>query len=143
MQPAAGAVLPPLASSSFDHHERNRCTCPAVALVYNAERANALAGRHWERFASQNYFDKHGVFTGAFVGAPLLFIMFVILVRLWRPRKFMNSHEKRTGMLARNWPLLFIVSVILASQSHHLCVFLKMPSMHLGYMQHAACSPAG
>ncbi len=53
----------------------------AVALLSNAERLNRLAGRHWQRFAKQNYFDEHGVFAGALLGAPLLLIMFVILVR--------------------------------------------------------------
>jgi Transmembrane protein 18 len=52
-----------------------------VALVYNAERINTLAGRHWQRFARQNYFDGNGVFAGVLLGAPLLLIMFVILVR--------------------------------------------------------------
>ena len=53
---------------------------PAVALVYNAERINSLAGRHWQQFARQNYFDGNGVFAGVLLGAPLLTIMFVILV---------------------------------------------------------------
>jgi Transmembrane protein 18 len=53
----------------------------AVALVYNAERINTLAGRHWQQFARQNYFDGNGVFAGVLLGAPLLTIMFVILVR--------------------------------------------------------------
>lgn len=49
-------------------------------MIYNAERLNAFAGRHWQRFARQNYFDKNGVFAGVLLGAPLIFIMFVILV---------------------------------------------------------------
>lgn len=56
------------------------CCALAVALVYNAERINALAGRHWQRFARQDYFDKSGVFAGVLLGAPLLLTMFVILV---------------------------------------------------------------
>jgi len=53
----------------------------AAGLVYNAERVNGVLGRHWRRFAGQNYFDKHGVFFCALVSAPLLLDMFVILVR--------------------------------------------------------------
>ena len=61
------------------------CGGSTVAIVYNLERLNTLAGRHWQRFARQKYFDEHGVFAGVLVGAPLLFVMFVILVsdRSW------------------------------------------------------------
>ncbi len=55
--------------------------CHAVAIVYNAERLNSLAAHHWQRFAGQNYFDEHGVFAGALLAAPLLLVMFTILVR--------------------------------------------------------------
>ena len=52
-----------------------------AGLVYNAERINGVLGRHWRRFAGQDYFDKHGVFFCALVSTPLLLDMFVILVR--------------------------------------------------------------
>ncbi len=51
-------------------------------MVYNAERVNSLLARHWRSFATQNYFDEHGVFFCALVSTPLLLDMFVILVRL-------------------------------------------------------------
>lgn len=78
---------------------------PAVPLIYFAERINGLAARHWRSFAKQNYFDSQvglgraasrhacccrlvpqrppllqGIFTSAMLSAPLLLIMFVILV---------------------------------------------------------------
>ena len=52
----------------------------AAGTVYNAERINSLLARHWRSFATQNYFDKHGVFFCALVSTPLLLDMFVILV---------------------------------------------------------------
>lgn len=52
-----------------------------MILVYSAERLNALGGRHWQRFAGQNYFDGSGIFVSAVLSAPLVFTMFVILVR--------------------------------------------------------------
>ena len=33
-----------------------------LALVYPAERLNALASRNWRSFAGQNYFDERGSF---------------------------------------------------------------------------------
>ncbi|EFN59942.1 hypothetical protein CHLNCDRAFT_133015 [Chlorella variabilis] len=51
-----------------------------MPLIYFAERINGLAARHWRSFAKQNYFDSQGIFTSAMLSAPLLLIMFVILV---------------------------------------------------------------
>mmetsp|Transcript_13567 Transcript_13567/g.15763 ORF Transcript_13567/g.15763 Transcript_13567/m.15763 type:complete len:91 (+) Transcript_13567:265-537(+) len=45
------------------------------ALVYMSELINAYCAVHWKKFSSQNYFDKHGVFTGLFWAAPLLILM--------------------------------------------------------------------
>ena len=46
----------------------------AVASVYCAEYINDFAGRHWEDFAGQNYFDKNGVFVSVMFSAPLLVV---------------------------------------------------------------------
>ena len=51
-----------------------------MPLVYFAERLNRLGARHWRSFAGQDYFDPHGVFASALLSAPLLLVMFVILV---------------------------------------------------------------
>jgi Transmembrane protein 18 len=56
------------------------CGC-AVGVIYNAERINAALAQEWQRFATQNYFDPNGIFISALVSGPLLFLMFVILVR--------------------------------------------------------------
>lgn len=53
----------------------------AVVLVFSSERLNALGARHWQRFAGQNYFDGSGIFVSAVLSAPLVFTMFVTLVR--------------------------------------------------------------
>ena len=50
--------------------------------IYLAERLNALAGVHWESFASQNYFDKQGVFAAAMLSGPLLLDLVVIQVNI-------------------------------------------------------------
>ncbi|KDO32538.1 hypothetical protein SPRG_03013 [Saprolegnia parasitica CBS 223.65] len=49
-------------------------------LVAVAERLNTWAHSHWRLFATQNYFDKNGVFMAIFVSGPLLAIGFVQLV---------------------------------------------------------------
>lgn len=52
----------------------------SVGVVATLERINSIAAQHWQLFAGQNYFDQHGIFVGAILGAPLLLIMFTILV---------------------------------------------------------------
>ena len=56
-----------------------RCT---VGLVSLAEPLNTLAAQRWRSFATQNYFDKRGVFASVLFCGPLLLIAFVILVML-------------------------------------------------------------
>ena len=46
-----------------------------------AEQLNLLGRQHWARFSTQNYFDPQGVFMSTLVSAPLLLIMFTVLVR--------------------------------------------------------------
>jgi hypothetical protein len=50
-----------------------------MAAVYLAERLNSLAAAHWERFSTQNYFDKQGVFVSTMWSMPLLLIGVVML----------------------------------------------------------------
>lgn len=61
-------------------HPHPRLRCLAGGIVYNAERINGLAAKHWRAFAGQPYFDGHGIFTSAVLSAPLLLAMFVILI---------------------------------------------------------------
>ena len=50
-----------------------------LAVVRSAEWINGVAGRHWELFASQQYFDKHGVFVSVMLSVNLLLAAFFIL----------------------------------------------------------------
>jgi hypothetical protein len=52
----------------------------AVGLVSLAEPLNTFASRHWHLFASQNYFDRHGVFVSVVYSGPLLLVALVIVV---------------------------------------------------------------
>jgi len=55
-----------------------------AVLVGGAERLNALGAEHWRRFATQNYFDDHGVFAASVFCAPMLALAFTQLVHvLW------------------------------------------------------------
>lgn len=50
-------------------------------LVRLAERINSYCAINWRRFASQDYFDKNGVFAGVLFSAPLLCMCLMMLVR--------------------------------------------------------------
>lgn len=52
----------------------------AVSGVYFAERINSFLGENWKTFASQNYFDPHGLFISVLWSGPLLLISVVIVV---------------------------------------------------------------
>lgn len=53
------------------------------ALVYFSENVNRWGSAHWRDFATQNYFDKSGVFMGIFYAAPMLLIATAQLVGLF------------------------------------------------------------
>jgi len=48
--------------------------CTIMGLVYGAEHINRLAGAHWEKFSTQNYFDTRGVFISTMFSTPLLLV---------------------------------------------------------------------
>lgn len=52
----------------------------AVSGVLLAERINGYLAFNWESFASQNYFDPHGVFIAVLWSGPLLLISMLIVV---------------------------------------------------------------
>lgn len=52
----------------------------ALAGVYLAERLNVILARNWKSFATQNYFDPHGVFLSVLWSGPLLIVSMVILI---------------------------------------------------------------
>ncbi|XAR62650.1 hypothetical protein NMG60_11017491 [Bertholletia excelsa] len=52
----------------------------ALAGVYLAETLNSFLRDNWKSFASQNYFDPHGLFLSVLWSGPLLVIAIIILV---------------------------------------------------------------
>ena len=57
------------------------------AIVRFAEKLNQIGNNRWRDFATQNYFDKNGIFMGIMICAPLLMVCFVMLVSLIREAK--------------------------------------------------------
>jgi hypothetical protein len=49
-------------------------------LVRLAETINSYCSDHWQDFATQNYFDKSGLFAGTVFAAPLLTMCLMMLV---------------------------------------------------------------
>jgi transmembrane protein 18 len=45
-----------------------------------AEKMNRYLGEHWRSFASQNYFDRSGVFISVIWSGPLIFISIASVV---------------------------------------------------------------
>lgn len=54
---------------------------PTGSLVYFGESINSLAGQHWQAFATQNYFDRHGTFYSTIVAGPAVVTLIAVLVR--------------------------------------------------------------
>ncbi|XP_010256327.1 PREDICTED: transmembrane protein 18 [Nelumbo nucifera] len=52
----------------------------ALGGVYLAEKINSLLGQNWKSFATQNYFDPHGLFLSVLWSGPLLIIAIIILM---------------------------------------------------------------
>ena len=52
----------------------------AVSLVAMAEKINSYCAANWKVFATQNYFDRHGVFAGIVFCTPLLLLLLFQLV---------------------------------------------------------------
>jgi len=49
-------------------------------IVRTSEYWNAYATQHWEKFATQNYFDNQGVFVALMVSSPLLMDCLLMLI---------------------------------------------------------------
>ena len=49
-------------------------------LVFLAEYLNDFCANNWESFASQNYFDKNGIFAAVVYAGPLLIIALIQMV---------------------------------------------------------------
>jgi len=49
-------------------------------VVRSAERLNEYGRENWESFATQDYFDKNGIFVTIMLSAPLLSICFFMMI---------------------------------------------------------------
>lgn len=67
----------------------------SCAVIFFAESLNEMAGKRWREFSTQNYFDKHGVFTSVVLSTPLLLILFVQLLLTLRDASHMIVKLKR------------------------------------------------
>jgi len=74
------------------------------AIVRLAEWINSIGASRWRDFATQNYFDKNGIFIGLMLCAPLLFVCFGILLSMVSEAsgllvgiKNMKSEQKTRG----------------------------------------------
>ncbi|KAK4768389.1 hypothetical protein SAY87_003530 [Trapa incisa] len=52
----------------------------ALGGVYLAEKLNKFLRENWRIFATQNYFDSHGIFLSTLWSGPLLVMAIIILV---------------------------------------------------------------
>eukprot|EP00547_Thalassionema_nitzschioides_P002876 CAMPEP_0194200522 /NCGR_PEP_ID=MMETSP0156-20130528/1090_1 /TAXON_ID=33649 /ORGANISM="Thalassionema nitzschioides, Strain L26-B" /LENGTH=235 /DNA_ID=CAMNT_0038925529 /DNA_START=90 /DNA_END=797 /DNA_ORIENTATION=- len=82
-----------------------------VAIIVRcAEILNGYGARNWESIATQNYFDRSGIFIGIFFCGPLLLDCFIVLTLLIREasqllvevkkmelKKKRDSKEKKGG----------------------------------------------
>ena len=68
------------------------------AVVRFGEKMNAYGADHWEAFATQNYFDKNGIFFTIVVSAPLLLITFIMLVSYLREAMGLLVQVKKQEM---------------------------------------------
>jgi len=75
-------------------------------MVRSAERLNNLGGEHWESFATQNYFDKRGIFISLMVSAPLLCVSVLMLIAFLREASGLlvevKTHEFKAKAKAKN-----------------------------------------
>ena len=67
-------------------------------LVRCSELMNGYAARNWQSFATQNYFDRGGIFIGIFFCAPLLLDCFIMLTLLIREASSLLIEVKRLEM---------------------------------------------
>ncbi|KAH8480258.1 hypothetical protein H0E87_030495 [Populus deltoides] len=72
-----------------------------VAGVYLAERLNRVMGDYWRSFASQNYFDPHGLFLSVLWSGPLLIIATIILINSLFSLCYMIVRWKRAELRHR------------------------------------------
>lgn len=70
-------------------------------VIRSAEVFNQYGSSHWEKFATQDYFDKNGVFISLMLSAPLLLIAFIDLIVLLRESKNLLIEVKTLQLKAK------------------------------------------
>lgn len=83
--------------------QKDRGLAPRVTLlvvigivVRSAEWLNARGEEHWESFATQDYFDKRGIFVGIMLSGPLLLDVLMMLILFIREAALLLVQVKRT-----------------------------------------------
>jgi hypothetical protein len=70
-------------------------------VIRSAEVFNQYGSSHWEKFATQDYFDKNGVFISLMLSTPLLLIAFIDLIVLLRESKNLLIEVKTLQLKAK------------------------------------------
>ena len=68
------------------------------AIVRMSEYLNGIGARRWRDFATQNYFDRGGIFMGIMVCAPLLVTCAGMLFSLIREASYLLVDVKKMKM---------------------------------------------
>ena len=71
-------------------------------IIRLAEYLNSLGNQRWREFATQNYFDKGGIFMGIMVCAPLLVVVLVMLIVLVREASNLLGDVTQMKQKAKN-----------------------------------------
>lgn len=51
-------------------------------VVRLADTLNTIGNSRWKEFATQNYFDRNGIFMGIMICAPLLIVCLIMLISM-------------------------------------------------------------
>jgi hypothetical protein len=65
-------------------------------VVRSAEWLNGLGSKNWEKFCTQNYFDRKGIFVGVMFCGPLLLDCLMMLLFFVREAGQLLVQVKRT-----------------------------------------------
>ena len=67
-------------------------------LIRLAEWLNDIGARRWREFATQNYFDKSGIFMGIMLCAPLLLVCLALLLSMtWEAKNLLVDVQAMKG----------------------------------------------
>ena len=64
-------------------------------IVKSSEFLNELGNTYWRDFATQNYFDKRGIFVAIMLSGPLLVYSFIMLFRFVREASLLLVEVKK------------------------------------------------